>query len=229
MPSQAISTSPCCDSSAAPSAAGEARGDARIALLDADAAMAGDEVLRPEPLAHGIQQHLMQIGAMDGKMRPLMPGREPPRLAVDELAVAGEEGVVLRLAGDRGKRVLQPERAQLLHRMRPEIDPDPERADIRGGLEHPDAVGGLRGVGGQRQRQPADAAADDDQFHNPLRINASPDIAYSRGAVEPPRWPVRRQYCLRIEGRALIRQSPFDCSGQSSETGVNARQRYQRL
>ncbi len=28
----------------------EARGDARIALLDADAAMAGDEVLRPEPL-----------------------------------------------------------------------------------------------------------------------------------------------------------------------------------
>jgi hypothetical protein len=44
-------------------------------------------------------------------------------------------------------------------------------------------------VGSQRQRQAADAAPDDDQFHNPLRINASPDIAYSRGAVEPPRWP----------------------------------------
>jgi hypothetical protein len=33
-------------------------------------------------------------------------------------------------------------------------------------------------VGGQRQRQSADAATDDDQFHNPLRINASPDIAF---------------------------------------------------
>ena len=167
--------------------------------------MAGDEVLRPEPLAHGIQEDLVQVGAMNGKMRPLMSGRESPWLAVDELAVAGEEGVVLRLAGDRRERVLEPELAQLLHRMRAEIDPDPERADIRRGLEHPDAGGGLRGVGGKRQRQSADAAADDDQLHKPLRINASADIAYSHGAVEPPKWRGRLQYCLRVEGRALIR------------------------
>jgi hypothetical protein len=50
-----------------------------------------------------------------------------------------------------------------------EIDPDPERADIGSGLEHPDAGGGLRGVGGKRQRQSADAATDDDQLHKALR------------------------------------------------------------
>ena len=167
--------------------------------------MAGDEVLRPDPLAHGVEQDLVQVGAMDGEMRPLVAGRESPRLAVDELAVAGEERVVLRLAGDRGERVLEPERAQLLHGMRPEIDADAERADLGRRLEHPDAGGGLRGMGGQRQRQSADAAADDDQLHKALRINASADIAYSRGAVEPPKSRGRLQYCLRVEGRALIR------------------------
>jgi hypothetical protein len=86
-----------------------------------------------------------------------------------------------------------------------EIDPDPERVDIGSGLEHPDAGGGLRGVGGKRQRQSADAATDDDQLHKALRINASADIAYSHGAVEPPKSRGRLQYCLRVEGRALIR------------------------
>ena len=205
MPSHATSTSPCRGSSASAVRRDEACGNPRIALLDADAAVTGDEALRPEPVAHRIQKNLMQVGAVDGKMRPLMPGREPPRLAVDELAVAGEEGIVLRLAGDRRKRILEPELAQLLHRMRSEIDPDPERADIGGGLEHPDAGGRRRGVSGKRQRQTADAAADDDQLHNPLRINASGDIAYSHGAVEPPTWLGRLQYCLRAEGRALIR------------------------
>jgi hypothetical protein len=55
----------------------EARGNPRIALLDADAAVTGDEALHPEPVAHRIQKNLMQVGAVDGKMRPLMPGREP--------------------------------------------------------------------------------------------------------------------------------------------------------
>ena len=51
-------------------------------------------------------------------VRPQVPGRLAPGLAIDELAVAGEEGVVLRLAGGRDQLVLQPERAHLLHRVR---------------------------------------------------------------------------------------------------------------
>ena len=127
--------------------------------------MAGDEGAGAEPLAHGVEQDLVQVGAMDREVRPLVPGRQAPRLAVDQLAVAGEERIVLRLAGDRRERVLQAERAQLLDRMRAEIDADPERADLGRGLEHPDPAGGSRGVDGERQRQPADAAADNDDVH----------------------------------------------------------------
>jgi hypothetical protein len=79
--------------------------------------------------------------------------------------VAGEEGVVLRLAGHRRQRVLQAERAELLDRMRSEIDADPERVDRGRRLEHPDAAGAAAGVDRQRQRQAADAATDNDDVH----------------------------------------------------------------
>ena len=102
-----------------------------------------------------------------------MSGGAPPRLAVDELAVPGEEGIVLRLAGHRRKRVLQAERAEFLHRMRAEIDADPERADIGRRLEYADAVGGLGGMRRQRQRQSANAAADDDEIQGPAPLKAT--------------------------------------------------------
>ena len=94
-----------------------------------------------------------------------MAGRLAERLAIDELAVAREEGVVLRLAGGGDQRVLEPERAQLLHRMRADMDADAERAHLGRGLEHPDAARRSRGVQRQRQRQPADPAANDDCVH----------------------------------------------------------------
>ena len=59
-------------------------------------------------------------------------------------------------------------------------------ATVGGKKKRPMAFGG---VSGKRQRQSADAAADDDQLHYQLRINASGDIAYSHGAVEPPKYP----------------------------------------
>ena len=107
---------------------------------------------RSEPRPDRIEQHLVQVGAVDGEMRPLVPGSEPPRLAVDELAVTGEEGVVLRLAGNRRERVLQSERAQFLDRVRPEIDADAERTDVRRRFEYPDAASGAARV---ERRAPA--------------------------------------------------------------------------
>ena len=127
--------------------------------------MTGDEAFRSEPRQHRVEQHLVQIGAVDRKVRPLMAGRQPPRLAVDKLAVAREEGVILRLAGDRGERILQAERAQFLDRMRSEIDADAERTDLRRRLENSDSAGHAGCVDGQRQRQAANAAANDDHVH----------------------------------------------------------------
>src|SRR6266851_4739724 len=154
------------------------RGHARIVLLDGDAAMAGDEAVRTEPLLHGVEQDLVQVGAMDREVRPLVAGCPSPRLAVDQLAVAGEEGVVLRLAGDRRERIFQAERAQLFHRMRTEIDADAERTDLRRRLEHANALRAARGVTSQRQRQPADAAADNDDVH--WSSLAVPAAAYNK-------------------------------------------------
>jgi hypothetical protein len=163
----------------------EAGGDLVVALLDADAAMAGDEVLRTQALAHGVEQHLVQVAAVDGKVRPLVPGREPPGLAVDQLAMAGEEGVIGRLARDRRERVLQAERAQLLDGVGPEIDADPERQDLGRRLEHPDAGGDLRGMRGERQGQPADAATDDDEVQRVRSVRTSGDMAHSGWRAKP--------------------------------------------
>ena len=80
--------------------------------VDAGAAVPGDKILRADPLAHRGQQHALQVGARQADVRPVVPGRLAERLAIDELAVAGEEGVVLRLAGGRDQRVLKPERAR---------------------------------------------------------------------------------------------------------------------
>ena len=138
------------------------------ALLDAGAAMPGDEILRPDPLAHRAKQHPLQVGAKQRDVRPQMAGRLAERLAIDELAVPREEGVVLRLAGGRDQRVLQPERAQLLHRVRADMDADAERPHFGRGLEHADAARHPRGVQRQRQRRAADPAADDDRVHGIL-------------------------------------------------------------
>ncbi len=118
----------------------------------------------------GVEQHLVQVGAVDRNVRPLVAGGHPPRLAVDELAVAGEERVVLRLAGDRDERVLQPQRAQLLDRVRPEIDADAERVDFRRRLVDADAPRCAGRMQAERQRQSADAAADDDDVR--IRIHS---------------------------------------------------------
>ncbi len=119
----------------------------------------------PIRASHRAEQHRVQVGAVDREMRPLVAGGEPPRLAIDQLAVAREERVVLRLARNRRELVLQAERAQLLDRVRPEIDADAERKNFGCGLEHADAARGAAGMHGQRQRQPADAASDDDDVH----------------------------------------------------------------
>jgi hypothetical protein len=97
-----------------------------------------------------------------------MSGRLAPGLAIDELAVPGEERIVLRLARGRDQLVFKTESAHLLHRMGAEIDADAERAQLGRGLEYADAGGSLGGVKGERQRQPADTAANDDDVHETL-------------------------------------------------------------
>ena len=127
MPSQAISTSPSAAGSALPCGSVK-RAVTRPPLCSTPTQRC--PVMKfsgADPLAHRGQQHALQVGAQQRDMRPQMAGRLAERLAIDELAVPREEGVVLRLAGGRDQRVLEPERAQLLHRMRADVDADAER------------------------------------------------------------------------------------------------------
>src|SRR5581483_9968090 len=144
---------------------GKARRDRPTVLFDADAAVASDEILRTDTLAHGVKQDAMQLAAVNGNMRPPMAGRLAPRLAINELTLPGEEGVVLRQAGHRHQRAFKAERAEFLHRVWTDIDADAEGADIRRRLEDPDLAVRRRCMDRQRQRQAANTAANNQDVH----------------------------------------------------------------
>ena len=79
-----------------------------------------------------LAQHALQVGPQQRDMRPLVPGRLAERLAIDQLAVAGEKGVVGGLAGGRDQGMFEAVRAQLLHRMGADIDADVNVRDVNG-------------------------------------------------------------------------------------------------
>jgi hypothetical protein len=68
----------------------------------------------------------MQVAAMKREVRPLVARSKAPRLAIDELAVAREKSIVLRCASRSNECILKAERAQLLDRVRSQIDADGE-------------------------------------------------------------------------------------------------------
>jgi hypothetical protein len=107
-----------------------------------------------------IEQDLMELAAMNRDLRPVITRRAAERLLVDELAETVIERRFLRADAARGKRVLKPERRHLLHRMRQEVDADAQRLDLRRRLE--DAAGNAAPLQHQAERQPANAAADDE-------------------------------------------------------------------
>ena len=76
----------------------------RPSLLDAQAALAELHRILAQPSPHGREQHLVQVGAMDGKLRPVVAGEAPERLLVDELAVTAVVAKLARL--DRAGGVL---------------------------------------------------------------------------------------------------------------------------
>jgi hypothetical protein len=160
MPSHAIRMSHCWSGSAVPSGATKCA------------------VTRPELCSTPV--HPLQVGPQQRDVRPLVTGRLAERLAIDELAVASEEGVVLRLAGGRDQCVLEAQRAQLLHRMGADIDADAQRPHLRRRLEQTDCVRRAARLKRESQRQPTDPAADDDNVHSPLLAR------WNRGKSTPP-------------------------------------------
>src|SRR5476649_1480589 len=133
--------------------------DARRVLLDPGAAVVELDRVFPQPRARRVEQRLVQVGAMDRELRPAVAGVAAARLLEDELAMAAVEGELARLDAKRGERLLQAELRQFAHGMRQEVDADAERHHLRHRFEDAARDAGL--VQAERQRQPADTAAHD--------------------------------------------------------------------
>src|SRR5258706_3833687 len=112
---------------------------------------------------NSLQENLMQIRAVDRELRPFVAGVAPARLAEDELPEAVVETQLPRLHRDAREALLQAELGELAHAVRQQVHADAERLDFGRGLEH--AAADARLPQRQREREAADAAADDENFH----------------------------------------------------------------
>src|SRR5215831_280215 len=104
------------------------------------------------------------VAASQGQLRPAISCGAPQRLAVNELAEAIEENRLTGLDGDALELRRQAKTKELPGPVRQDIDAHAERPELGGRLEHPRRNAGL--LERQRQRQAANAAADDDHIRS---------------------------------------------------------------
>jgi hypothetical protein len=132
-------------------------------LSDACAAPVEMQPVAADSRAHGVEQRLVQVGAMDRKLRKGKAGEAARRLPIDELAEAvvehrlgGHHGATLELVG-------QAELGKGRDRVREEIDPGADRTHCRRALVDP--AGNAALVKAECQSQPADPGPDDQHIH----------------------------------------------------------------
>ncbi len=142
----------------------EARADARSGLLEVRQVMARQDAVASEPFDHRVEQDLLQGAAMDRELRPLVAGIEPARLRPDRLAVFREVGKLLGAHAGGVELVHQAELDQFAAGVRQHVDADAERLQFAHAFE--DAARHADLMQAERQRQPADAAAGNENRHD---------------------------------------------------------------
>ncbi len=138
---------------------GEVKRRRVVVLFDADAIAVGHDAVAAEPFARCLVKDQMQPPAMDADLRQLIAGESSALLPVDQLAEAVEEAALAVLDAGFLDLRLQAERRQLAHGMGQERDADAELLHLRRALV--DAARDAARVQGEREREPANAAADD--------------------------------------------------------------------
>src|SRR5262249_25769673 len=141
----------------------EIGGNAGFILAERAKAIAGMDVLLANPLRLGVMDHALHPAAMDRKLRQIITGIHPARLAPDLLAEAIGIEQLVSADRDRIEPLQQSQCSELLDRMRQRIDSDTELADLVGLLE--DLALDAARMQHQRGGEPADSAACDDHFH----------------------------------------------------------------
>src|SRR6185437_3509156 len=99
-------------------------------VVDPRAALAEDHLIGTRTRDKSVEQHHLQIAAVDGKLRHAVASKAPGRLAIDVLAEAIVKAIFARGDGDLGQRILQAEPAQLARGMRQDVDADADRLEL---------------------------------------------------------------------------------------------------
>ena len=163
-PSQAMTISAATGGSAAPLVVSlNSNARAALVLLDAGAKPIGDDAVLADALLHGLVQHAVQRAAVDADLRILVAGALAARLLVDELAEAVEEAALGVLDAGREQLVAQAERGEFAHAVRQQRDADAELLQL--GRRLVDAARDAARMQVERERQPANPAADDCDVH----------------------------------------------------------------
>ena len=129
-------------------------------LFDADTMMSGQQPVTAGAREESIQQHPLQVAAMNRELRMIVAGGAAERLLIDQLAEAIEEGRIRGRDRNLGQRRFEAECCQLPCGMRQQIDADADRLDFGSGFENAAGNSGL--VQRKPERQPADPGANDD-------------------------------------------------------------------
>ena len=106
----------------------------RCECFDRHAFGAADDRIGADARANGIEQHVLQLAAMDGILRLLVPRVAAERLAVDELAETIEEDRFGRQYRRPRQCAIHPELGECLRGVGKDIDPHAERAHLGHGL-----------------------------------------------------------------------------------------------
>src|SRR5262249_32390584 len=141
----------------------------RPVMLDPDATPACNYFVRASTLHKGVEQHHLQVTAVDGELGHVVAGKTPGRFAVNELAEAVIETVFTGGYGNLGERVFKSERAQFARRVRQDIYADTDCFELRRSLKN--ATGDTRAMEHKPQRQSADASANNQNFHGDQPLN----------------------------------------------------------
>jgi hypothetical protein len=165
--------------------------DAGAVGIDRDGFLAAMHGLRPQALQRGLHQQHLQLAAVNRKLRHPIAGGQAARLAPDALAVPVE---IADLGGAHAQRIelrQQSQRRQLDDRAGLHIDAHAQRANLRRRFE--DLHGHAARLEHQREREPADATADDGYFHGRHAIERQGEKNMERA---------RRGCPLRCRGRS---------------------------
>jgi hypothetical protein len=134
--------------------------------VNARAAPTGDDFVGARARNEFVEQHHLQVAAMDGELRHVVAGETAGRLVVDKLAEAIVETIFARGDGDFCQSLFQAEPTEFARGMRQDIDADTDRLQFGRRFEY--AAGDAGAMQHQAKRQAANAGANDEHFHRRL-------------------------------------------------------------